>query len=94
MNAAKNAASFYNTIHDLISCIDWDCMKLHMWNNTDEYPNRMDRRMAEFLILDHISWMDFLGVAVYDEAHKAQLTSLYSRLSGDIRIEVKRDWYF
>ncbi|MDR2055289.1 MAG: DUF4433 domain-containing protein [Desulfovibrio sp.] len=62
-------------------------------DNTDEYPDRMEMRMAEFLVWGSVRWVDFCGVVVYDESGTSSLAPLF-RGTDKISMKVRRDWYF
>lgn len=93
INAAKAMASFYETIEDLKKNISWDIMKSVMWNNTDQFPDRQDRRMAEFLVHDHVNWDDFWGIGVYDNNTRQKVTEIIKSTVAKPIIVVP-DWYF
>ena len=38
-----------------------------MWKNTSEEPDRLERRMAEFLVHRHVAWDLIVGVAAINE---------------------------
>lgn len=93
INAAKAMATFYNTIEDLEENISWDIMKSFMWSNTDQFPDRQDRRMAEFLVHNHVKWDDFWEIGVYDDNACRKVTEiLESAVAKPIR--VVPEWYF
>lgn len=92
-NAAKNAASFYNTTGELQECIDWDLMGATYWNNTDEFPDRQDRRMAEFLVRGGVNSLDLLGVAAYDDSMAKQVRASLPQGCQWV-VHSKTAWYF
>ena len=93
MNAAKNDTSFFETVEDLEKELSWEIFSTQYWNNTDAYPDRMERRMAEFLVYERVAWDDFLGVAVYNEAVKVKVYDMMCE-SQRKDVIVKNDWYF
>lgn len=50
--------------------IDWQLMQDTIWRNTEAEPDRVERRMAEFLVHGRVPWEAFLGVAVRTEEHR------------------------
>lgn len=91
MNASKNIAKFGNTREDLLEDIDWELMEQQFWNNTDDYPDRMEKRMAEFLVHRKVFYNDFAGFFVYDEKTKTQLSQI---IANNKEVKVKQNTYF
>lgn len=73
MNAAKLSAQFFNSKEEIIRQIDWDLMSSQYWRNTHDAPDRMERRMAEFLVLGSVAWEDIVTICVYDDNAKMAL---------------------
>ena len=93
MNAAKNDAMFYQTLEEFENELSWDIFAAGQWNNTDAHPDRMERRMAEFLVYEQVAWDDFLGVGVYNETAKNKVCEMMCE-SQRKAVIVKKDWYF
>lgn len=75
--------------------VDWPLMHSTFWNNTPEAPDRMERRMAEFLVHERVPINRFLGLAVHSEAHRARLERLFvSSGAAPCPIEVRPAWFF
>lgn len=73
--------------------IDWALMKERYWNNTSQFPDRMERRMAECLARPRVPWEAIEQVvtkssAVHDE--------LMGNVAGncDTPVIVRPQWYF
>ena len=49
-NAALRIAGYGDELAALDDYVDWGLMEGLMWNNTDEEPDRQERRMAEFRV--------------------------------------------
>jgi hypothetical protein len=62
-NCASGVTTYTDCLVDLDAHVDWPLMTERYWNNTPDDPDRMRRRMAEFLIKDRlpINWL--LGFA-------------------------------
>ena len=93
-NAADALASFSNRIDDLEGFVDWQLMTARMWRDTDEYPDRMSRRMAEFLVHDCVPWDAFVGLAVRTDEDAEKAATRLGSLAGEVRIVVRPGWYF
>ena len=89
-NAASFNAAFFFTEQEMLQHVQWDIMNAHMWNNTDDEPDRKSLRMAEFLVPDHVSFCDLLGVAVFDNAMERYVVGK----CPDYFVAVRREWYF
>ncbi|GAA1746052.1 type II toxin-antitoxin system toxin DNA ADP-ribosyl transferase DarT [Luedemannella helvata] len=93
-NAVLRVARFSNDPSDLDSMIDWNLMKARYWYNTDEEPDRRERRMAECLIHKQVPWAAFLGVAVKSETWARQARAALEAAGASSTIAVRPEWYF
>jgi hypothetical protein len=102
-NAAKALADFTDDVTllgDLTSStpqsqfIDWPLMRARMWRNTPGDGERMERRMAEFLVLDAVPF-DLLEIAaVQSDRHKAMVEHLFASVGLDLQVVTRPDWYY
>lgn len=74
--------------------VDWPLMNETWWHKTDEYPDRMERRMAEFLVHDRTPLEVMVGIAAYSEAHKATVKRLFEEAGRSVRVETRPGWYY
>ena len=102
-NAAKAYAEFSNDIAvlgDLSSTtpgsafIDWPLMKETMWRDTPDDPERMERRMAEFLVHREVPLDLLLGVAVHSPGHKDRVEQLFVEYEYGLEVVIRPDWYY
>lgn len=102
-NAAKALADFTNdpsVLGDLAmeaprsDFVDWPLMRATMWNNTLADGERMERRMAEFLVHGEVPFNLVRRVAVRSEAHKARVERLFDSAGVGMTLMVKPDWYY
>lgn len=93
-NAALALATFSDEASELDTMIDWDLMRARYWNNTEQDPDRMERRMAEYLVHEKVPWKAFLGVVARteDDANVARAT--LASLSQSTQVAVRPTWYF
>lgn len=73
--------------------IDWELMKARYWNNTDQFPDRMERRMAECLAHPWVPWDAIEQVVTKSSAIRDELTR---DIAGrcDTPVTVRPAWYF
>jgi hypothetical protein len=102
-NAAKALADFTNdadVLGDLTEdppqsdFVDWPLMRAHMWNNTLDDGERMERRMAEFLVHDHVPLELVHRVAVHAVAQKHRIERLFADAGHAAKVVARPDWYY
>jgi len=80
-NAAKALADFTNDVGVLgdlnitnphSNFVDWPLMKATIWRNTADDGERMERRMAEFLVHAEVPLELLVGSAVQSDARKSR----------------------
>jgi hypothetical protein len=102
-NAAKALADFTDDVTvlgDLTSAaprsefIDWPLMKATMWSNTAADGERMERRMAELLVLDAVPFELLEVAAVQSDRHKARVEQLFASVGFGLQVVTRPDWYY
>jgi hypothetical protein len=102
-NAAKALAAFSNDVSVLgdlttpnptSSFVDWPLMQATMWNNTPDDGERMERRMAEFLVHDRVPLGLLDKVAVQSASHQARVERAFAAAACDLRVVVQPSWYY
>lgn len=89
-----NYARFSNRIEDLDRFVDWPLMEARYWNDTFDDPGRMHRRMAEFLVHRRVPWEAFTALAARTDEDAARAQASLAKVSADLAIRVRQDWYF
>lgn len=56
--------------------------------------DRMERRMAEFLVHDRVPLPQFIRIGVCTQAMASQVQSILDAAGVPLQAEVKTDWYF
>lgn len=92
-NAAVYITEFDDDRANMATHVDWAIMREKYWANTLEDGDRRRRRMAEFLVHEHVPLRLFSDIGVYDAGMKQ---ALEEALDGDwdIPVCVRRPWYF
>ena len=93
-NAALGFARYGDDLKDLDDYLDWELMEALMWHATAEEPDRMERRMAEFLVHDHMPWAALVGVAARTDEVCRQAEHALSSVGREIRVRPRPEWYF
>ena len=92
-NAAIGYAAFSSDLDELDGYVDWTLQNQRDWNNTPEHPDRMERRMAEFLVHDHLPVEALLAIGVIDEDQKVRVESLLADYPCP-NVVVTPSWYY
>lgn len=93
-NAASALARFSDRIDDLEEFVDWPLMRATIWRNTEEDPNRRNRRMAEFLVHWCVPWDAFIGLAARTDEDAEKAAARLGSLASEVQIGVRPRWYF
>jgi hypothetical protein len=94
-NCATAVTRFLATRDELREHIDWQLMGQAMWNDTPEDPDRMRRRMAEFLVYRHCPLSVMLGYVVRTEERRDQLLGALSDAGvAGAYVDVRPTWYY
>ena len=93
-NAALGFARYGDDLQVLDDYLDWELMEGLMWNDTNEEPDRQERRMAEFLVHGHVPWSAFIGVATRDDEKCRQAERALSSVGREIPVRPRPGWYF
>lgn len=93
-NCAAVVTQLYDDIGQLESVIDWPVMRARMWNNTADDPDRMRRRMAEFLVHGRVPTSCLEGIVVRTQAMREQVEAILLAHGTALRVRVYPSWYF
>lgn len=93
-NCAANVTQICDDLELLDSVVDWQVMKTRIWKNTAEDPDRMRRRMAEFLVHGSVPLSCMAGIAVRTKGMKEQVESLLAASRVRLPVRVRSGWYF
>lgn len=93
-NGSLGYAEFAGLDGDLDAHVDWDLMNATWWNNTAEFPDRKERRMAECLVYQSVPWAAFEEITTKDQATAARVGAILERGKATIAVTVRPNWYF
>jgi hypothetical protein len=93
-NCAATVTQIFNDLGLLASMVDWEVMGMRIWKNTAEDPDRMRRRMAEFLVHGRVPVSCLAGIAVRNQATKSQVERILESHPISLPVRVEPDWYF
>ncbi|MGH3157753.1 MAG: type II toxin-antitoxin system toxin DNA ADP-ribosyl transferase DarT [Streptosporangiaceae bacterium] len=93
-NCAANVTDFFDDLTLLDSAVDWQVMRAQIWKNTADDPDKMRRRMAEFLVLHRLPVACLVGVVTQSQGTKAAVQALLTQYDLRLPVQVRRGWYF
>jgi len=96
-NAALNYADYrtfdpVDPIDD--DFIDWGLMAAQYWNNTPDDPQRRERRMAEALVSERVSWDAITGIGTQNEIVANEVRAILAAVDSNTSVNVRPQWYF
>ena len=74
--------------------VDWELMEARWWHNTPQEPDRMERRMAEWLAHRHVPWSAIIGVAARTEERSRQASAALATVGATTIVRSRPEWYF
>lgn len=93
-NAVVAPCDFVDTATRLEVHIDWGLMKAERWADTPDDGSRKQRRMAEFLVHQHVPWSVFSHVAVQTEEMAERVREVVGKQHQAPKVVVRPKWYF
>lgn len=93
-NAVLDAATFRSNPAELDTLVDWSLMRATLWANTENEPDRRERRMAECLVHGQVPWAAFTEVAVKSPVVARRALAALAAARSQLTITVRPTWYF
>ncbi len=103
-NASVDVAEFSNDLTVLgdlskstpgTDFVDWSVMNLVIWKNTAAYPDRMERRMAEFLVHGTFPLEGVRGIATHNSTNHDRVERMFDEAGrSGLRHVVRPGWYY
>lgn len=86
-NATKSISKFYNSLEGLEE-LCWDCIRAKIWKNTEDDYDRVRKKMAEFLVKDHIPASLIRGIIVKNAEAEQRVAEMLGGSLSECRIKV------
>lgn len=93
-NARARAAKYCDDLSRLDEFVDWELMKSAYWNNTPDYPNRVSRRQAEFLVHERVPLDCVVKVGVMEKIVGRVITRVLKDARVKLDVQLVPEWYF
>jgi hypothetical protein len=93
-NCAASVTQLFDDLRHLGTAVDWPLMRARMWNDTADDPDRMRRRMAEFLVHERVPVRCLAGIAVRAPAVKRQVMTILADHGISLPVQIRPGWYF
>lgn len=74
--------------------IDWPLMDEQFWFDSESYPDRRERRMAECLVHSAVPWEAFLFIGAHSQTVVDEVGNLIGQEASTPRVALRRQWYF
>jgi hypothetical protein len=86
-------ACFYDDVAQL-GRVDFMTCYAKYWNNTDQFPDRQEKKQAEFLVHRGLPWPMIDRIGVSCEATAARVRPLLAAGAHQPAVAVERGWYY
>lgn len=93
-NAYYPYADFTNDLSRIDEFIDWELMESKWWGKTIDEPDRVERRMAEFLVYRFLPVTALIGIGTRTQAVAERVEVLLTSLDVNIKVGVRPGWYY
>lgn len=93
-NAVLKTAEFCLDDERMTDMIDWHVMTVEPCFPLPEHPDRIERRMAEFLVHQTVPFRNLLAIGVKSIELKVEVDQVLAHCGSSLRALVRPDWYF
>lgn len=93
-NCGSRVTEYSDDLDRLDELVDWELMRAKWWANTPEDPDRMRRRMAEFLVHERVPWELFIAIVAMTERTANAARETAARLGLGTSVLVRSGWYY
>ena len=88
-HAKDRLTTYYNQLSDLTQ-IDWLLAESSYWADTEDDPDRMRRKQAEFLVKNHVPVSCIAGIIVHDEEAAVKVKEIMERAGVQLPVHVDK----
>lgn len=103
-HAVTAMADFYDSL-DRLDKVDWDMFfdeplvggfakYFHNPADKPQYATRRESRQAEFLVHGNVPISQVSVIAVFSDPKRQEVETILAEVGWDVKVGVKRDWYF
>lgn len=94
-HAKDSLTAYYNNLENLDK-VDWSVVSLSYWSNTEDDPDRMRRKQAEFLVKNYVPLSCVSGIIVFDNKASVKVKDIMKEVGIilPVYIDVKRIFYY
>ena len=94
-HAKDKITEFFNQLTDLDK-VDWKVVDLHYWTSTEEDPDLMRRKQAEFLVKNYVPLSCISGLIVLDAVAEQKVRAIMAETACYLPIYVdnQRKYYY
>lgn len=92
-HALVKYAKFFSDVSAL-DTIDWELLRARGFRRSESDFGKVERYQAELLAYQLVPVSALLGIACYSEASKKRVLAMLREAGADLKVEVKRDWFF
>ena len=94
-HAKDRLTAYYNNLADLDK-VDWRAVDLTYWVSTEDEPDNMRRKQAEFLVKKHVPISCFSGIIVLDDGAAEAVSTIMTETGCQLPVYVdsKRKYYY
>ena len=88
-HAKDRLTSFYNRPEDLGS-VNWSAVSRQYWKSTEENPDLMRQKQAEFLVKNHIPPICLSGIIVHDDESAIKVERMKEQVGSKLPVYIDR----
>lgn len=93
-HAVLGYAEFSHDLMDLTG-LAWPYINANIWTNTQQYPDRRERKQAEFLVHRFVPWSLITEIGVINQTMLEAVQSVLDAIPLPHPIvKVRREWYY
>ena len=94
-HAKDRLTAYFNNLADLDK-VDWRAVDLTYWTSTEDEPDNMRRKQAEFLVKTHVPLSCLSGIIVFDDSAAEAVNTIMMETGTSLRVYIdnNRKYYY